>query len=195
MNISWKIIRAMEHCPYKAWLLTREPNQQSIQQEPNCKGNEAQLTLGASSIDPDDKLALTAWCNEQKEQSIETCKIIYGIQAPDKKNALPLQATSFRISRYNKQAQKLLIRLNDTVGKSEPPSFYRNKHCPDCQFQSSCHEKLKERNCISLLGGISPKILAKYHKKGLFSITQLAFTFRPRRRRGRPQPSGSYPWN
>jgi predicted RecB family nuclease len=180
----WNILRAMLHCSYKAWLLTKEPEALILSHEdPRHIGNQAELTLDVTSIAPDDKLALTAWAHDQTGQNIETGKILHG-----------KQVTTFRISRYNRQGHKLLTGLNELLSNPDTPAFYRNRHCPDCQFYRSCYEKLKERNCISLLGGISPKILAKYHKKGLFSITQLAYTFRPRRRRGIPQPSGSYPW-
>lgn len=36
---------------------------------------------------------------------------------------------------------------------------------------------------LSLLSGISPKEIDKQHKKGIFTVTQYSYTFRPRRKR------------
>lgn len=74
-----------------------------------------------------------------------------------------------------------------------PPPFYKISHCAECQFKSSCHQKLIERDCISLLPSMSPKSLLKYHNKGITTITQLSYLFKPRRRRA-PNPQSSYLW-
>src|SRR5207237_4781061 len=58
----------------------------------------------------------------------------------------------------------------------------------------SCYKKLKEKDCISLLAGMTPKVVAKYHKKGITTITQLSHLFRPRRSHRTPQTSGRYQW-
>lgn len=71
------------------------------------------------------------------------------------------------------------------IAKEVPPPFYQNKHCPECKYNSSCLAKLKERDCISLLGNMSPKVISRYNKKGIFSVLQLSHTFRPRRRGSR----------
>src|SRR6266498_1280883 len=39
---------------------------------------------------------------------------------------------------------------------------------------------------LSLLGGITPKEIRKFNSKGIFTIHQLSYTFRPRRIRKRP---------
>ena len=39
---------------------------------------------------------------------------------------------------------------------------------------------------MSLLDRITPPLIKKYHKKGIFTVKQLSFLFRPRRRRKRP---------
>ena len=92
------------------------------------------------------------------------------------------------------KAKKLLAAAQETVQKETPPAFYRNKHCPECQFRESCHKKLLERDCISLLAGMTPKTLAKYHNRGFFTITQLSFAFRPRKRRMAGKIAGTYLW-
>jgi hypothetical protein len=76
---------------------------------------------------------------------------------------------------------------------SAPPPFYKIPHCSECVFKISCHQKLVDRDCISLLPGMSEKSRLKYHNKGITTITQLSYLFKPRRRRA-PNPQSSYIW-
>src|ERR1700748_1994029 len=76
---------------------------------------------------------------------------------------------------------------------SAPPPFYKIPHCSECLFKISCHQKLVDRDCISLLPGMSEKSRLKYHNRGITTITQLSYLFKPRRRRA-PNPQSSYLW-
>jgi len=70
--------------------------------------------------------------------------------------------------------------------KSEPPSLILNKNCPACQFRDLCREKAVQEDNLSLLDGISTqKAINKYEKKGLFTVKQLSYTFKSRRRKKR----------
>lgn len=65
----------------------------------------------------------------------------------------------------------------------ELPPIILNRHCPYCQFQNECIEKAEEKNDLSLLDRMTPKVIQRYHKKGIFTITQLSYLFKPRRKR------------
>jgi hypothetical protein len=93
----------------------------------------------------------------------------------------------------HKQAFQLLADTEDLLSKNTAPVFYKILHCSACQFKNECHSKLKERDCISLLASMTPKAMAKYHSKGITTITQLSHLFKPRRRRA-PNPQSSYLW-
>jgi predicted RecB family nuclease len=68
----------------------------------------------------------------------------------------------------------------------EPPPLILNKHCPICCFHSLCRAKAEQEDNLSLLDGIStPKAINKYEKKGLFTVKQLSYTFKPRKRKKR----------
>jgi len=67
--------------------------------------------------------------------------------------------------------------------KLEPPPIILNKHCPYCPFQKDCEAKAIENDDLSLLSRMSPKDIKKYQKKGIFSIKQLSYLFRPRKQR------------
>ena len=49
-----------------------------------------------------------------------------------------------------------------------------------CEFQSRCRLKAVEKDDLSLLAGMSEKERQKFHSKGIFTVTQLSYTFRPR---------------
>jgi hypothetical protein len=56
-----------------------------------------------------------------------------------------------------------------------------NPHCPSCEFRGQCHAQAVEQNTLSLLR-LKEKELKRYGRKGLFTLTQLAHAFRPRRK-------------
>lgn len=94
-------------------------------------------------------------------------------------------------AKLEKQAQALLKNGAEVLSKDQPPPFYKIPHCAACQFKTDCFNKLKQRDCISLLASMPPKIIASYHNKGVTTITQLSYLFKPRRRRA-PNPQASY---
>jgi predicted RecB family nuclease len=68
----------------------------------------------------------------------------------------------------------------------EPPPVILNKHCPTCQFRTRCRDKAEKADDLSLLDRMTPKSMRRYHRKGIFTITQLSYLFRPRKSRKRP---------
>ncbi len=68
----------------------------------------------------------------------------------------------------------------------EPPPVILNEHCPTCQFRTLCRAQAEQEDNLSLLGGVStPKAIKNYEKKGIFTVKQLSYTFKPRRRNKR----------
>lgn len=101
-------------------------------------------------------------------------KIIYGRE---------LKTTKFNLTPYSKEAKKLLEELIEIINSKQPPSFYENNHCNICEFQQACRERLIEKDDLSLLGRISQKEVVKQNNKGIFTIQQLSYTFKPRKRK------------
>ena len=75
--------------------------------------------------------------------------------------------------------------LQEWVGKnlSEKPSLILNNHCPYCPFQVQCERKAKEEDHLSLLDRVTPKVVQQYEKKGIFTVQQLSYLFKPRRKK------------
>ena len=66
-----------------------------------------------------------------------------------------------------------------------PPPVILNKHCSTCQFRRGCLEQAEKADDLSLLDRITPKTIRQYHKKGIFTVSQLSYVFKPRRSRKR----------
>ena len=66
----------------------------------------------------------------------------------------------------------------------ESPAIILNKHCPLCEFQNLCTAQAKQEDNLSLLNGISKlKTIQKYERKGIFTVKQLSYLFKPKKRR------------
>lgn len=63
-----------------------------------------------------------------------------------------------------------------------PPELILNRHCPECEFQDRCRKQATEKNDLSLLPNLTDKDRERFNSKGIFTVTQLSYTFRPRRR-------------
>lgn len=61
------------------------------------------------------------------------------------------------------------------------PPVILNKHCQYCQFRIDCREKAIQVDHISLIRGTSRKEIELYNKRGIFTVTQLSYTYRPRK--------------
>ena len=63
-----------------------------------------------------------------------------------------------------------------------PPKLQLNDHCPVCEFRDRCRDQAIREDNLSLLRGVGEKTVKRYARKGVLTLTQLAHTFRPRRR-------------
>jgi predicted RecB family nuclease len=80
------------------------------------------------------------------------------------------------------EVRKRLEKISALLSNPTPPDLVLNRHCAECEFQTRCRQKAIEKDDLSLLAGISEKERKKLHSKGIFTVTQLSYAFRPRRR-------------
>ena len=85
-------------------------------------------------------------------------------------------------------------RLLSARRETSPPPLLLNDHCQICEFQQRCRKQAIDESNLSLLKGMTVNEIAKYNARGLFTVTQLSYTFRSRRRpkRARAAPSPHY---
>jgi predicted RecB family nuclease len=83
---------------------------------------------------------------------------------------------------------KLIGKARTIVGKIAahraevtPPLPVLNKHCVGCEFRSHCRQIALQKDDLSLLRTITAKVRKTQNDKGIFTTTQLSYTFRPKR--------------
>jgi predicted RecB family nuclease len=80
------------------------------------------------------------------------------------------------------KVQSILTAISVQQTSPTPPPLVLNKHCAECRYAAQCREIATKADDLSLLAKMSEKDRKKYHEKGIFTVTQLSYTFRPRRR-------------
>jgi predicted RecB family nuclease len=81
-----------------------------------------------------------------------------------------------------RKAERLLEELRLMQRTETSPRLVLNDHCAVCEFRQRCHQQAVQEDNISLLRGMKEKEVRRYAKKGILTVTQLAHTFRPRRK-------------
>jgi predicted RecB family nuclease len=84
------------------------------------------------------------------------------------------------------QAIELLQELRSAF-QPDPPLEWQglNKHCAHCEFEADCRSRAAESDDLSLLTSLTPGEAQKQKERGIFTVTQLSYSFRPRSVAGR----------
>ena len=133
------------------------------------------LLIPFEKVSKTDKLFValqTAYLQNEFHFQIEHCKMVYG------KN---LKQTRFKITTFSKSIKKYIVELNKILIQSNHPVFHRNTNCQICEFQHDCLAKLKERDDLSLLTALKPQEIQQKNNRGIFSVRQLSYSFRPKK--------------
>lgn len=91
-------------------------------------------------------------------------------------------ATTVRFTSGLRAAEEVVGKVMRIQQSEVVPKLLLNPHCPACEFRRQCQAQAVDQDSLSLLRGLKEKELNRYRRKGLFTLTQLAHTFRPRRR-------------
>jgi predicted RecB family nuclease len=75
----------------------------------------------------------------------------------------------------------ILAQLRAQCANDHEPPLVLNRHCDVCEFKQLCHAKAVEEDNLTLLRGMTLKEMVRHNSKGIFSVKQLAYTFRSRR--------------
>lgn len=104
---------------------------------------------------------------------IGTAKIVHG----EKQATLSVKAAALSRAVHRKVSQ-----VASLLSATSPPDTVINRHCPECVFHDRCRKDAIGKDDLSLLSNLTEKERARYRGKGIFTVSQLAYTFRPRRR-------------
>jgi predicted RecB family nuclease len=80
------------------------------------------------------------------------------------------------------EVRKRIEKISALLSSPTPPDLVLNRHCAECEFQARCRKIAVEKDDLSLLACMSAKERQKLRSKGMFTVTHLSYTFRPRRR-------------
>ena len=86
------------------------------------------------------------------------------------------------------EAGQIVRKVRALKRANDPPPVHLNTHCATCEFRPGCRAIAVEKDHLSLLRGIKQKEIIKLNSKGIFTVTQLSYTFRPRKRSRRSNP-------
>jgi predicted RecB family nuclease len=81
-----------------------------------------------------------------------------------------------------RQAEQVLGELGALQAGSQTPRLTLNRHCQVCEFRQACHARAVKDDDLSLLRGMSEREVNRQNSKGIFTVRQLSYTFRVRRR-------------
>jgi predicted RecB family nuclease len=88
-----------------------------------------------------------------------------------------------RIGDFVTRTRQIIDSIRAIYRSQEPPPLALNRHCAVCDFQPRCRGVAVDRDDLSLLSAMTVKDRAKCNNKGISTITQLSYGYRPRRRK------------
>lgn len=94
-----------------------------------------------------------------------------------------LRRRTVRISDYAARFNRILRQMGTLLLSDRDPPLVLNAHCSVCDFRSKCRGVAIERDDLTLLSGMTTKDRSKALAKGILTISQLSYGYRPRRRR------------
>ncbi|MBW1744574.1 MAG: TM0106 family RecB-like putative nuclease, partial [Deltaproteobacteria bacterium] len=90
--------------------------------------------------------------------------------------------TTFRLARFESKVNDLLDGLRELTIDNVEPQLTLNRYCELCQFRDRCTNEATAKDDLSLLRSMSETEKKKNNRKGIFTVKQLSYTFRPRKR-------------
>lgn len=153
---------------------------------------EASSSLGECSYEPTICVGTHSVSQEQRLELFFAGYVLGQIQgrlpAAGRIILVGQRSREVKLENCGKTLMPLLEDLREwaTASSPEPPPLILSKHCPLCQFYSLCRAKAEQEDHLSLLDQIAtPKAVQKYEKKGIFTVKQLSYLYKPRRRKKR----------
>ena len=111
--------------------------------------------------------------SEMLDRTIDRGRIIYG----------DYYATlQVKTSVLTDDVRLAIEKVGSLLASPTPPDLVLNRHCAECEFKTRCRQRAIDQDDLSLLGNMTEKERAKANSRGIFTVTQLSYTFRPRRR-------------
>ena len=117
--------------------------------------------------------------------------LIGDVQGKQPSHGFIVRSRSLKIGKIefnvrSRSVRRLLDEIRGLAAANSPPRLILNDHCQVCEFRRACEQRAISEDNLSLLRGLGEKGVKSYSRRGVFTITQLAHTFRPRRKSTSP---------
>jgi len=99
-------------------------------------------------------------------------RIIYGPE---------FKTLKFKIEPFLMEAKRNLDELNRILKEELKPMLFQKSHCKICEFQDECIKELIDEDSLGLLRRMDEKEIRRYNNKGIFTVKQLSYAFKPRK--------------
>src|SRR5271166_619166 len=99
--------------------------------------------------------------------------------------------TTIRLTPGLQIARSLLREIKGLHQGLSTPMLVLNSHCLVCEFHRRCRAQALKEDNLSLLRGMNDLQITRLNKKGIFTVNQLSYTFKTRRRPKRAQKSSA----
>ncbi len=100
-------------------------------------------------------------------------KIVYGNQQ---------RIGKIKLAGLISSAKNVISDIIKQLKSHNPPQLILNKHCAECEYQLHCRQEAIRKDDLSLLTNLTEKERKHLQSKGIFTVSQLSYTFRPRRK-------------
>jgi predicted RecB family nuclease len=94
------------------------------------------------------------------------------------------EISKVRISSFVTDTVHALTEAQETLASKSDVPLDLNHHCILCEFKTRCHRTAIETDNLSLIGTLGEKERRRLREKGISTVTQLSYGYRPRRKRG-----------
>ncbi|MDB5348653.1 MAG: transposase [Schlesneria sp.] len=111
-------------------------------------------------------------------RSVEQVNLVHGTEPLITRLKLTTKKGATTVA---KVAQKTLTMFETMIrDTSIEPKLILNSHCEVCEFRQRCRAEAVRRDDLSLLRGLQQADIESLNVRGIFTVTQLAYTCRPK---------------
>jgi predicted RecB family nuclease len=97
-----------------------------------------------------------------------------------------------KIADHLSRAREIIDAIEASLQGQKPPPLVLNDHCAVCDFKSRCRDLAIALDDLSLLTAMTGKERTKCNTRGISTIAQLSYGYRPRRhKRAKPDAEDS----
>jgi predicted RecB family nuclease len=100
-----------------------------------------------------------------------------------------------RLAQYYKEVKQITEQLTKlTPDNTNLPPIMWSRHCPICDFRNQCRPIAEKEGSLWLLSHMTAKLITKNSRMGVFTLEQLSYQYRPRRRKKKRNPKATIPY-